>query len=329
VPPIPSTAPGPNRTTSRPSSRAGNRTQSSNRIPVKKAQAAAPRTEPAQKVSRGTRGTNTPARATKQPAIGDDTPTPATGLPLNDAGRDTKDDVDKLTNGVRKIKINLITKSKRDAKQQSKPGPNKTLGHQVGRNANIVKSEKPPTPEGMSSIIPKRIQEPLEQLVPAADQPQAPPTPSLSGGVSTPVEECYASSTSSPTPVPSIPAGSSPDVPYVTIQPASDAGDVFIPYQPEGPEPVAMGQQEALKWLPPNISTPSATPAATTPATAPATIPGPGAVEQQNNLFHYTSGIPFAPKPDTETQQCSGPLATSHSGGEISGRVESYIQPTS
>lgn len=37
----------------------------------------------------------------------------------------------------------------------------------------------------------------------------------------------------------------------------STSSDVFIPYQPEGPPPNPVPQQEAIRWLPPNTSTPS------------------------------------------------------------------------
>ncbi|KAI8261870.1 histone deacetylase hos3 [Colletotrichum sp. SAR11_239] len=45
--------------------------------------------------------------------------------------------------------------------------------------------------------------------------------------------------------------------------------DVFINYQPEGPEPVAMTPQEPLKWLPPNTNTP----VKSSPAKSPSKVP--------------------------------------------------------
>ncbi|KAI8160982.1 histone deacetylase hos3 [Colletotrichum sp. SAR 10_70] len=45
--------------------------------------------------------------------------------------------------------------------------------------------------------------------------------------------------------------------------------DVFINYQPEGPEPVTMTPQEPLKWLPPNTNTP----VKSSPAKSPSKVP--------------------------------------------------------
>ncbi|KID88185.1 histone deacetylase HosB [Metarhizium guizhouense ARSEF 977] len=306
VPPIPATAPVPSRTASRPNSRTG-RTQSSNKVPAKKTQAVPPRIDPAPKGGRNVARASTPAKGAKQSTIAADTPTPATGLPLNAVGNDAKSDIDSLTDGVKKIRINLITKAQRDGKQKAKSEQGVEPHRQLGQDSSIVKSEKPPTPEGMSSI-PNAPEQLPTQLAPASGLPEAPPTPSLSGGISTPVEEMYTSNTSSPTPTPSIPTGSSPDVPHVTIQPASDASDVFIPYQPEGPEPVTMVQHEHLKWLPPNIQTPS--------SVTPVHTPLPSAAKTKNSLFHYTSGIRFAPRPDTELQGRPGSVDKPRTGHE-------------
>jgi histone deacetylase HOS3 len=64
--------------------------------------------------------------------------------------------------------------------------------------------------------------------------------------------------------------------------------DVFIPYQPEGPSPVAVEQNEPLKWLPPN---------------APASVAGtpvgtPSPVKKHHNVFNPAHGIRFAPRFD-------------------------------
>ncbi|TWU75834.1 hypothetical protein ED733_004993 [Metarhizium rileyi] len=235
VPPVPATAPGPSRTTSRPNSRAG-RTQSSNKASTKKTKAVPPRTDPAPKGVPGVRKTSTPARVVEQ-TVGADTPTPATGLPPNAVGSDANADIDTLTNGVKKIRINLITKSQKYERQRVKLEQSVGPGCPLGQDPSIVKSETPPAPEGISSI-PITAGPPASPPAPASSPLEPPSTPSLKGGASTPVEELYASTTSSPTPAPAIATGTSPDIPQVTIQAASDAGDVFVAYQPEGPEPV-------------------------------------------------------------------------------------------
>jgi histone deacetylase HOS3 len=66
--------------------------------------------------------------------------------------------------------------------------------------------------------------------------------------------------------------------------------DVFIPYQPEGPSPVAVSQTEPLKWLPPN--------APTSVAGTPVATPSP--VKRHHNLFNQATGISFAPRPENK-----------------------------
>lgn len=103
--------------------------------------------------------------------------------------------------------------------------------------------------------------------------------------------------------------------------PSSPTPDVFIPYQPEGPAPMAMtvSAQEPLKWLPPNTSTPSPvkrqpdltfiTPSPYRQADSAMVSPSP--MTQANSagmvspslmrradlpIFTSTSQIPFAPR---------------------------------
>lgn len=313
MPPVPATAPAPRRTTtSRPNSRAGN-AQSGGKVPLQKNRGAPVRKEAAANGPRTVKKTSTPARAGKQPAlVGADTPTPCTGLPLSVAGNDANADMDNLAMGVKKIRINLITQSQKEAKMKTKYVATDSAagGRGVDHDSATVNSEKTPTPECMSSIptvlvgpsaLPASCaSEPLQ----AQAQAQAPPTPSLSGGrVPTPVEALYTSSgTSSPTPAPSLLAGSSPNVPHVAIHAASDTSDMFIPYQPEGSEAVAVTlvPQEPLKWLPPNVPAPS--------ASTPTGTGTPAPVAKPSGLFKYqhNSGIPFAPRADKPAHNTSG-----------------------
>ena len=281
VPPIPTET----KTASRPNSRAG-RSRSRDRLAVKKTRAeASARKEPGPKGGRSTKKSATPARGIKQPSLVD-TPTPANGLLLDSmGGDDNAGAVDNLASGVKKIRINLITQSQKAAKRKAQEDTVKA-DESIGEAEDtiFVKGEDLPTPAGMSSI-PKKEDE-SGYLAPGPP-PRAPPTPSLSAGMSTPVDELYASGASSPTPAQFARTGSSAET-DVNVQPSSDGGEFFIPYQPEGPDQkVAVSQQEPLKWLPPNVPTPSAATPAATPSPA-----------KKSALFHYTSGIPFAPRGD-------------------------------
>ncbi|EEU42996.1 uncharacterized protein NECHADRAFT_123200 [Fusarium vanettenii 77-13-4] len=134
----------------------------------------------------------------------------------------TGDDIDSITTGMKKIRINLITQSQKEARER----------------ARLEAEKQSPEIRGPDSgnISPTQVAAPDSEI----------PTP---------------------------PA---------TI---SDDDNVFIAYQPEGPTPVAVAQQEPIKWLPPNVQTPTAQ----TPAATPSPV-------KKNNLFQYTEGIPFAPR---------------------------------
>ena len=75
---------------------------------------------------------------------------------------------------------------------------------------------------------------------------------------------------------------------------------LFISYQPEGPTPVAVKREDSLKWLEPNVSTPSAA-SSHTPAATPSPVKQPQQKKPAgvSHLFQYTSGIPFAPRPSS------------------------------
>ncbi|KAH7159839.1 hypothetical protein B0J13DRAFT_114376 [Dactylonectria estremocensis] len=231
------------------------------------------------------------------------------------AGSSSKvgDDMDKLTAGMKKIRINLITQSQKDAKQRARveaeKAPSASVSAAVSATASSTPSVKEyeedlklpappitqqpfitPSPEPVTgyeagAISPKQIAQPDIRT-------PTPPTIIPSSGLSTPLREGNPFNTGSSTdPRQVVLPASSPAIPSVAIQPDDNCPDVFISYQPEGPPPVAIRQHETLKWLPPNAPASSAN----TPAATPAATPSP--VKKQHNLFQYTSGIPFAPRP--------------------------------
>ena len=262
------------------------RSQSANTIPVKKTRTVAgARKEPAAKTARGTKKIAATTGNTK-----------ATGNPVQQAegaARSGTDDVDNLTSGMKKIKINLITQSQREAKERSQtqgtgsgvPTPSESRSTRSGRSTPLV------SPDMELPSIPPPYADKMEVSTPTALPASDPVYPTFHGKASVDTSGGESSEARVETPNQedngSLPA-SSPIVPQVSVQPSMDSPDVFIPYQPEGPPPMAAAQNEPLKWLPPNVSTPSSnTPVAT-----------PSPVKRQDNLFHYTPGsIPFAPRP--------------------------------
>lgn len=296
-----STVPGPSSTARAPTG---------GTLPLKKTRpstapttTATTRKEVVPKAPRGVRKPSVPAGSSK-PATAtaaQKSKSPGKAEASNKAG----DDMDKLTAGMKKIRINLITQSQKDAKQRARLDAGKASSTSASATASVgpsAKSEKDeevklpalpalqqpsltPSPEpamrcDMGGVSPKQMAHPDPHI-------PTPPTTIPSSGLSSPSQEQDPFNMSSPDPQHVVLPVSSPVIPSVAIQPDGDCPDVFISYQPDGPTPVAVGQHEVLKWLPPNAPTPSAnTPAAT-----------PSPVKRQNNLFHYSAGIPFAPRP--------------------------------
>lgn len=275
---------------SRTTSSTSSRTQSGGKLAVKKVRAtaathkdAAPRPRSSPRKASTTAGTRPTTAAAQAPR-----PSTAPGAASDDVAKA----MDNITTGMKKIRINLITQAQKEARErarlEAKKPTSKAGGSQPGGAPAIQGPLSTPTIEtpGLPPLCATTVAESAAQAgTPALPSP--PQTASSPSGVRTPVEETSPPTMATPDPRQVTLPESSPAVPHVAVQPATDGGEFFIPYQPEGPMPVPVSQQEPLQWLPPNVPTPSAnTPVAT-----------PSPVKKPDKLFHYTSGIPFAPRP--------------------------------
>lgn len=185
----------------------------------------------------------------------------------------TDDDLDKITAGMKKIKINLITKTQKEARERDTERKSTTPP---------AADEKPTLSESNVFAVPA-----LPGKAGAREQTPGDISPTrILPSVSTPTQlHSFSAMTPDPQRVP-LP-NSSPVQPTPTptmiknesADPLPSTPDVFVPYQPEGPEPVALPQQEPLKWLPPNGGTPTPTPMK----------------RGELPVFTATSAIPFAP----------------------------------
>ncbi|KAK0386134.1 hypothetical protein NLU13_5971 [Sarocladium strictum] len=253
----------------------GNLAIKKTRVPTASKPSGAPRAAPGGKkttVGEGSRATSAGASVGSQP----------------------KDELDNITSGMKKIRINLITQAQREAKEKAKREATSGFSTPVEENG-------PGTFPGPRSLMSPALDEsltlpaPPENLVGASPMPFVPsgisvPTGALlpSSGISSPtVEQGSLSPTPGSVPMPS----SSPALPEMDAASSSGGMDMFIPYQPDGPSPVAVTQTEPLKWLPPNASASVAgTPVAT-----------PSPVKRHHNLFNQATGISFAPRPENKT----------------------------
>ncbi|KAM0323441.1 hypothetical protein ACHAQA_008720 [Verticillium albo-atrum] len=191
-------------------------------LAVKKTRApAAPRGGPARAPRGGKKSVAAAKPATTEPVrapAGD----PVRQLPAGQKTADTtSDDLDKITTGMKKIKINLITKSQKDERARAAEAATAGSGMPVTAPETETAHASVETPS-----IPSEV---LEQQVPVVVSPEA--------------QETQTPHVTSPVPEP-LPGTRSPDI--------------FVAYQAEGPAPASVPQQGSLRWLPPNTSTPSA-----------------------------------------------------------------------
>ncbi|KAK1755838.1 Arginase/deacetylase [Echria macrotheca] len=205
------------------------RTVSGNPLNVKKTRGPAKK----EAVPRPPRVPKKPNGAKTSPLSG----TPTSASPDLPADK-TSSDMDSLTSDMKKIKITLVTKAQREARERERLAREKLM------HADTISST------GAGSIREGRA-----LATPAVFAHRVPlPSSSPVNGSPTRVDQ-----------------GQGPDI--------------FIPYQPEGPNPSPLHQSvPSLQWLPPNTGTPTATPA-------------PGMRRADLPVFTATSTIPFAVSP--------------------------------
>jgi histone deacetylase HOS3 len=181
-------------------------------------------------------------------------------LPSTETSSSQTSDIDNLTSGMKKIKLSLTTKAQREAKEQAKqaakptskpvaikPRPRPTETRVVPPVASMT--------NGTSSVVPQPQPASILPPVPVTPQQSLPshfPTHLQAAEVPLPASSPLAPS------YPELEQGPpiSKPAPPPHSNPAPNS-ELFVHYQPEGPQPESMIQQEPLKWLPPNTSTPS------------------------------------------------------------------------
>ncbi|GAB1316599.1 histone deacetylase [Madurella fahalii] len=246
--PVPQTAsiqnnPGTDATT-RPESSMSVRTANTSTVNSKKTRA--PKKEPAPRTS----------RAPKKPLSATSAAPQASAAAASSAEK-TGDDVDKLTGEMKKIKITVITKAQREARERERLAKEKLTNDETISVRSPAVSEPAPAVEQLP--FPSLSPSPEQYHTPPPPQAQSPPH--INENPSTPlVGASDLASPAPPTDPRSIPLpASSPPPPGSSSSPTGDSAgqiDVFIPYQPDGPIPeaVALPKQQPLQWMPPNIA---------------------------------------------------------------------------
>lgn len=269
----PSTSAGP--VSGRPISIAGNQARGSGptgRITVARSRPTTAHGEPALRSPMREAGKESPAETTTAPAVA-----------RLDA---TIDDMDKITKGIKKIKINLITQSQKEAREKARLEAEQAA---AAAAAAVAKSElRTSSASTNRSVESSGLKTPnsatgRRPTINAASPDGTMPALSTASesSLSTPNLEHFTPRTVSPESRQAVPNVSSP-----RSTKALDETTDFYQYQPEGPPPVSIAPQEPLKWMPPTL-----------PAGNPMVMPGL-LKKKSSALFQYGSSgtIPFAPK---------------------------------
>lgn len=240
-------------TTARPESSLSTRTGSSSALNSKRARA--PKKEPVPRASRASKKPlSAPNGAHQAPAA------------TQPSTKKTGDDVDKLAGEMKKIKITVITKAQREARERER----------LAREKLAKDKAMPVQPAAASDPAPTVEQLPSPSLSPTPAQSQARPPPlqvqspiDVDENPSTPPVEVSGLTSPPPSANPRsvpLPASSPPPPPGSSSSPTrhpTGQMDVFIPYQPDGPIPeaVELPKQQPLQWMPPNVAgTPAVSP---------------------------------------------------------------------
>ena len=207
--------------------------------------------------------------------------------------------MDQLTKGMKKIKINLVTQSQKEAREKARLASTPTIESPIDDQGSI-------TVNSASTLHPmEAAQSPIVYGLDTIESDKIAPLKSFAGDPALP-ELLRADSGTPVTPVRDVTHNfstpgadqmmSSPLVGASTYMDQGNEPTVFIPYQPEGPEPTVVHRQEPLQWLPPNAPPSNVN----TPAATPSPI--------KSNLYHHTPGaIPFAPRgPNSISKQNLG-----------------------
>ncbi|KAI2635151.1 hypothetical protein GGS21DRAFT_543435 [Xylaria nigripes] len=202
-------------------------------------------------------------------------------------------DVDQITNEMKKIKINVLTKEQKEARLKAK------VERTAAGNMSPPKEEDPLTEQPLS---PQTFAEAHSHSVPAAESK----SPSQDSHYATPAELNVGGALTPMTPTIMSPAepntcsttlDSSPAVQFTPEQ--AYGSDIFIPYQADGPTPKSIPIQGSIQILEPNTGT-SPQPPRLESSSVPASP-----VRGRGHGFTATSIIPFSSGPVQDPQSVS------------------------
>ena len=188
-------------------------------------------------------------------------------------------DVDSLTSGMKKIKISLLTKAQKEAKEEEKHRVKVESSQADGKTFSNISNETPSTTANSETTYNQSAAStPIMSISPGPSTPQLSVPPHDHAQSEEPEQLPFPTSSPIAHPLESYDSGN------VSDHSSNYSADKFVAFQPHGPIPSTIEQQEPLRWLPPNTNTPAS------------------GKKYDLPVFTSTSTIPFAPNSDGDNQ---------------------------
>ncbi|KAM0145304.1 hypothetical protein ACHAP3_000430 [Botrytis cinerea] len=188
-------------------------------------------------------------------------------------------DVDSLTSGMKKIKISLLTKAQKEAKEEEKHRVKVESSQADGKTFSNISNETPSTTANSETTYNQSAAStPIMSISPGPSTPQLSVPPHDHAQSEEPEQIPFPTSSPIAHPMESYDSGN------VSDHSSNYSADKFVAFQPHGPIPSTIEQQEPLRWLPPNTNTPAS------------------GKKYDLPVFTSTSTIPFAPNSDGDNQ---------------------------
>ncbi|KAI0387967.1 Arginase/deacetylase [Hypomontagnella monticulosa] len=306
----------------RPESSMSVRTQASTALNVRRARPAVPAKEGGTRAPRKPKvpstkpeGPSLPQR--KEPSVG---PSTEPNKPVADPAAD----IEKITGGMKKIKINVLTKEKKEARQKAEAEEKTKRENRVGQEVKKMEGSRiPSTSNGGAPVrpIPTQSSQAAQAAYAAMPPPQLPQlnmAHSNGRGHSASTEsgsELFSGTHNgaplraeverySPVNVPTILTPAESDFPssppFHATPEVNQHENVFVPYQPNGPPATAVPVSSPIRILEPMTGAPGHQGRIPYSASVPTTPARTG-----GHAFTPTSSIPFAPRPVHDSRSVS------------------------
>ncbi|QSZ30219.1 hypothetical protein DSL72_004741 [Monilinia vaccinii-corymbosi] len=241
----------------------------------------------------------------KSPVINpDNNTTDAVGSTPSAINNNLTSDIDSLTSGMKKIKINLVTKAQKEAREQEKLRAKTGQSQLDGSTSTTISNDKSPT-STESEIIYNQSETstPMRSISPNLSTPQLLLPPDVPAHIQEPEGVPLPASSSIAPPV-----VEQDEFGNISDHPSEYSADKFIPFQPRGLDQSTTTHQGPLRWLPPNTNTPTAIKKHDLP------------------VFTSSSAIPFAPSNNFASGQNES--STSHVKQDTSASESTHLAPS-